>query len=315
MSAIAREEVRAHADLEPPNLARLRRSSSRRAQWAIAGAVLLAGILADILSDFELDQRSWSTLAFVVATIGSVSAFYTYIRRTDDGRFAETLHEICLLVAYGPLAAMLSYLVAAFAFPLRDSELAGIDRLLGFDWPAWYRTVTHWPAFESALGMLYASSLLQLVFLLIATGISGRTDRARELNVLIMATSLPMILVSGVVPALCGWIHYGIGLEKAYHLEQVLGLRNGNLRALEVGSLLGIVTFPSFHTALAMVTVWVSRGIAWIFWPASILNVGVLLSLPTEGGHHLVDVLAGALITTCAIVLVRRHREPATGRS
>ena len=36
----------------------------------------------------------------------------------------------------------------------------------------------------------------------------------------------------------------------------------------------GIITFPSFHTAVAIITVWVVRGLGG-FWPLLVLNIGV----------------------------------------
>jgi len=88
----------------------------------------------------------------------------------------------------------------------------------------------------------------------------------------------------------------------------VLGLRDGSFRTLEVGNLLGIITFPSFHTAISLVLVWVARGIAWLFWPSLIVGIGVLVSIPSEGGHYFVDVVAGALVTVAAIGLTTRRR-------
>lgn len=283
------------------------RSRSRRGQCLIIGGVCLLAVLIERWTSFELDWRSWGALSFVVAFIGVLSAFYTRVRRIDDGRLGETLHELAIFLTYGPVAAMISYLMAALALPLQDSLLAQFDRMLGFDWPSWYKAVAERPTVEAVLSMLYRSSLPQLAVLLLVTGLMGRTERTRELNILIMATSLPMVLISGAVPALCAWIYFDLGLEKAYHLEHVTGLRDGSLREIGVGNLLGIVTFPSFHTAMAMMTVWVARGIFWLFWPAALLNVGVLLSLPSEGGHHLVDVLAGALITSLAILMISRR--------
>ena len=274
---------------------------ARRSIWTLVGAVAIVTLVLGFALGFHLDWASWAISASLTGFLGALALNYTSLRRVGDGRLGETLHEIALLSAYAPCVAALSYVLTAAALPLRDSELATIDASLGFDWPAWYEFVSAWPALESLLRALYLSSVPHILLVLLATGAIARTDRARELNRLLIATSLLMVMISALVPALCAWVYYGQGLEKAYHLAHVTALRDGTLRELGVGTLLGIVTFPSFHTAIAIILVWVTRAIAWLFWPTLLVNVGVLVSIPSEGGHHLIDIIAGALITALVI--------------
>lgn len=264
---------------------------------------MLIGLTLGTFGGFTWVWRSWLLIAALVAAFLGLSWFYANIRRGEDGRrLAELLHETAILLAYGPPAAALSYIVAGAAFPLEDARFAAMDQWLGFDWSSWYRTVTSMPALQSLLNALYHSSLAHIAVVLIATGLIGWTDRTRELNSLLIATSLPMILISGLAPALSAWVHHDLGVDKAYHLLHVTGLRDGSFRILEVGNLLGIITFPSFHTAISLILIWVSRGIAWLFWPTILIGIGVLVSIPSEGGHYFVDMLSGATITLAAIL-------------
>lgn len=278
-----------------------RRRAGRLANWLLIAALTGAIAIADALTDFRVLWANWALAATACAALLALSWFYARFRETPDRRIAETLHETALLLAYGPPAAALSYVVLGAGLPLADPDLARLDRALGFDWPGWYRTLESAPALQRALSWFYHSSLAHMAILLIATGLTGRVERTRELNALLIATSLPIVLISGLVPAASAWIHHGVGLEKAYHIEVVTGLRDGSFRVLDATQMLGIITFPSFHTAIALVLAWVSRGIAWLFWPTALVNVGVLLSIPSEGGHYLVDMLAAAAITLAAI--------------
>jgi len=254
---------------------------------------------------FRPNWGSWIAIGLLIAGFLALSWFYARIRRVDDGRIAETLHETAILAACGPPLAALSYVMAATGEPLMDARFEAMDLALGFDWKAWYEWVASSPALDTALSVLYASSLPHIAIMLVATGLTGRVERARELNRLLLWSALPVVLISGLVPAIGAWVHHGLGLERAYHLEVVSALREGGARELAVGQLLGIITFPSFHTVIAIVLVWVSRGIGWLFWPTLAVNTGVLMSIPSAGGHYLVDILAGTAVAIGAILLNR----------
>ena len=99
------------------------------------------------------------------------------------------------------------------------------------------------------------------------------------------------------------------------HLEQLEGLRDGSLSTLSMDGVVGMVTFPSFHTILALLVVWASRA-TWWFWPAALLNAVVIASTLPVGGHHLADLVGGALVTAVTIGVVHAWRQRArTGRT
>jgi membrane-associated phospholipid phosphatase len=87
-----------------------------------------------------------------------------------------------------------------------------------------------------------------------------------------------------------------------------MGLRSGPAAVLDFRKMEGLVTFPSFHTVLAIITAYAFRGFRLLALPALVLNGAVIVSTLPEGGHYLVDVLAGALIAAAGIALVRWER-------
>ena len=58
----------------------------------------------------------------------------------------------------------------------------------------------------------------------------------------------------------------------------------------------GIVTFPSYHTVLAILFVYTHRGLRWTFPPVAVLNGLMLAAIPSVGGHYVVDMIGGALV-------------------
>ena len=53
---------------------------------------------------------------------------------------------------------------------------------------------------------------------------------------------------------------------------------------------------------LALLVVWYARRLAMIRWFVLGLNTIVLVATPIQGGHHVVDVLAGFAVAALAIL-------------
>jgi len=65
------------------------------------------------------------------------------------------------------------------------------------------------------------------------------------------------------------------------------------------------VTFPSFHTTLALVIAYCGARLRYVGAPVVVLNLLIVASTMAEGGHYFADVAGGALIAFAAIGLVR----------
>jgi membrane-associated phospholipid phosphatase len=98
-----------------------------------------------------------------------------------------------------------------------------------------------------------------------------------------------------------------------WHYELLNYFRGDSAPILDFEAIHGLIFFPSFHTILAVLTPYSVRHWKYLFAPAVILNVLVIISTLPEGGHHLIDVLAGAAIAAAAIVGLRKL--PDFGRS
>ena len=234
--------------------------TEKRSRTIDAGPWLGLGVLLaiDILLARHLGFRltaSAGTLAIAAMPLCLATGSRIYSARSAT--IGLTLYQTTLLVAYAPLAGCLSYLVAGLAFPLIDGRLSALDLALGFDWVHWFNFVAAHPRLDIALQVLYETSGIQIVGVLLWLGLKGHSSRLREIVALLVWTLLAMIVLSGLLPAESAWNYHGIGVERAYHFEDFSSLRAGTLRELPLGGMTGIVTFPSFHTAVAIITVWV----------------------------------------------------------
>ncbi len=106
-----------------------------------------------------------------------------------------------------------------------------------------------------------------------------------------------------MIPRICE------NLDAQAYLDQVRDLapvRDGVLRHLDLFGLAGIVTFPSFHAASALLYGWALWPVRWIRPFAVFANVAMLAATPIAGGHYFVDLLAGLAVALAAIVVARR---------
>ena len=82
-------------------------------------------------------------------------------------------------------------------------------------------------------------------------------------------------------------------------------LRNGTMRHFDLARIQGLVSFPSYHSALAVFFAYSLRRVRLLFPLALLLNVTMLISTPTQGGHYLVDVFGGLIVACSTIHIIR----------
>src|SRR5208282_1584611 len=116
-----------------------------------------------------------------------------------------------------------------------------------------------------------------------------------------MLSALVTTSLSGLLPALGP---YANGNMPAWSAVLVT-IHNGSLTGFALSDMTGIVTFPSFHTVLAVLLVYVHRPPLRTFIPIAILNVLMLIAIPFAGHHYLVDVIAGVAVAFVSIAIAQ----------
>jgi hypothetical protein len=122
-------------------------------------------------------------------------------------------------------------------------------------------------------------------------------------------------LISTFVPAIGVFQQIGLDPSSITHLnlqpylDQLRDLppaRNGTLRHLDLLGLGGIVTFPSFHAASAVLYAWALWPVRWMRPIVVLAFTTMLAATPINGGHYLIDVIAGVAIAAASIVAARQ---------
>lgn len=210
-----------------------------------------------------------------------------------------------LWIVTAPIGTTLTYIFATLNLPLLDEQFTRLDLALGFNWLAFYGFVQEHPVVRTILTLAYFSMLPQLFFSIIYLSHTGRNDRNEELWWSSCIAMVLTALLSGLLPAGGTLFYHSIGLENAVHLPHFLALRDGRLSDFAFKDLQGIVTFPSYHTTMALVLIHAYRHLGLFRWVVA-LNILMLISTPINGGHYLVDMLGSGAVTVLSIYLTRR---------
>lgn len=270
-------------------------------------AVSLVSIGTWATAGIGLKTKSLVLVLLMAAALVGLSAFYTVKR--PDPRLARLVRGMAEFLVVSVMIGALSYAGVALARPLRDETFLAWDLALGFDWRFWLGVVNDHPMVHYVLMVAYHSMLPQAVIAVIVLA----TCRAyARLDTYLLAYSLAAIvavIISTGLPALSPVVHLGImpadhpNITLAVSMEfrdQVLALREGRMGMVDLSGAQGLVTFPSFHTVCAVLFLITFRTVPYLRWVSLVLNSLMLISIPIEGSHYLVDVLAGAVLAVAS---------------
>jgi PAP2 superfamily len=223
--------------------------------------------------------------------------------------------EASVVMLAGSIAtASLTALFATSALPFQDIALARFDGILfGPAWPALHKWLETQPTLSALLCAAYGTFGWQpfaVVALLTAT---SRTERVSRFVFCWTVTLIACATIFPFVAALGPYVHFGLSPASSnllnadapgWHAPQVLtALRDGKLTTIGASQLTGLVAFPSFHTAGAVLLAWAALALPrLIATPFVILNVAMVASTPTVGSHYLVDTMAGFLLAVLVIL-------------
>jgi membrane-associated phospholipid phosphatase len=274
---------------------------------------LIAGVLA---LDVALLLRGPMTLGAADAlkpllggAIATAAGLYYRHRRREE-RLAVALIGTAHLIWFSCAIAVLNYLVVTFDRPLIDDTLLAWDQALGIDWVQLFLALKGVPGLAQLLTIAYASSLLQIAVVVPVLALLGRIERLDRFFLAFILAAAATIGFWAAFPSFGAATHLfstgaiadltGATVDQHY-VEALLALKAGQTPHIVMAQMRGLIAFPSFHTVMAVLTVYAAAAVPRALWPAVMWNVVVLLSVPVDGGHHVVDIAAGLVLAVAAI--------------
>jgi hypothetical protein len=195
--------------------------------------------------------------------------------------------------------APLSYLIESLRMPLIDDSLRAIDTALGFNWQNLTSFILDHSAISLVLAVAYSSILWQTVIVLTICSVGAR-PRESEFVQYYALSAIICVVVRGMLPAL------GEPAPLSTFPMEFARVRSGHWEILDYGAMQGLVAFPSFHTAFAIICVYTVRHSLPALFGVGALNLLMLLSIPTFGGHYLTDMIGGAAVAVASILSTHR---------
>ena len=195
-----------------------------------------------------------------------------------------------LSVVAGPLVEI----AGRSSFPLVDGALARIDGYT-FQTVTVVRWLQHFPPLSSAFDAVYVFLSPPLVLApLLVTNFCRQPNAARRYIVSVTIALVLTTLLFALWPAAGPWTVEG------FRPNEVQAAAESHLLALKLhhpvpgtARSAGIVSFPSFHTIIAVLAASALWNIRWIRWVGLVVCVGICLSTVTTGWHYVIDVLGG----------------------
>jgi PAP2 superfamily len=261
---------------------------------------------------FDVDAQAFGLVALLAGLCAIGALYYERVRRDD--RLAAMLAGTSFLLAMSSSFSLLNYLLLTVAGPRIDFSLAAIDRAMGVDWPAMMALAAQHPWINACLRLAYISVLPQIALLIVAIGIVGKHERIYAMCLSVACGAALSIAIWTVAPSFGAFSVYALPASISGHLAVALDSHYAkdliNLLAHGPGYISpraakGLIGFPSYHAALALIVAWYARELPYIRWPVIALNAVVLIGTPIQGGHHVIDVVAGGGVAVVAVLFAR----------
>jgi len=219
--------------------------------------------------------------------------------------------DILLFLSICLLGVIASYPLAAGSQGFADQSLQRMDRMLHFNWLAWYRAVSDYPALQLIGSAAYACIYVSPIVLLGYFAMTRQRQQARQFlltfwfAIVVTLMLFPLFPAEGPLAYLWhGRIPY-MPTSALYQEQMIPALRMHRLTHIDLGALRGLVCAPSFHTVSAVVYLAAAWPIARLRWVLVSINLAMLLATPIEGTHYLSDMIAGLFVAVFAILAVR----------
>jgi membrane-associated phospholipid phosphatase len=271
-------------------------------EWAIILAVAISDAILLAETSFRLEASPELRIVFVWTL---VAVIFVVCRWRRFLRLAHLVRTWLTLSLFTNAVLILSFILSGILpLPLLDKALATADRALGLDWLDMYRWLTRHPAIEAGAHIAYMSLAPEMLILLIALELLGRHNEASAFLRWIIVSGIATICIGALIPAAGAFVYYGLPVASTTgYVAQFADLRDGTLRTINPFDNRGLVAFPSYHAALAVLCACAARPLRIVKIPLLAFNLLIILSSPAMGGHYFIDIIAGIVLAALTISL------------
>jgi membrane-associated phospholipid phosphatase len=284
--------------------------------WSFTVLMLVIDCIWASRTGFRVERGSLvQTLVLIAGVAATTGLLWTVARvpykNVDRAQFYQNVFHvfmwITVLVTFSKACIVFQYLAVTTNYPLATHSFIAIDSAFGFHWLDTYRWVQARPWLHTVLDFAYTSGGWQLFAMPIILAMTRNSQDYAEFVAQFMLSATLVILIAIPFPAESAYVHFGIhDPGTASTVSDFALFRNDPARAFNLSLAQGLVSFPSLHTILALCFVYTLRHVRIVFPVAIVLNVVMIASTLTQGGHYLADVLSGLVTGVLVIWAVRK---------
>lgn len=229
-------------------------------------------------------------------------------RRQSEWVVTEAILVTALIAAVTIIGSPFQYAAIALKRPLVDEWLAAADAGMGIYVPGLVEWTRAHPWIQPPLWYAYFSLLPQLILPVAVVGCwfkdrAALWEYAFHFHVCVIVTLLGLALW----PAACAFTYYGFDslLDQTRFIRQFHEFRTSAQVLVQPGDVEGMISFPSFHVAGALMVTWAfRRRHRWLIG-LGILNTGLVAATVLTGAHYAIDIVATAAMFAASIGLWR----------
>jgi membrane-associated phospholipid phosphatase len=271
-------------------------------------------------SDFTISPNVILKMFFLLVWIALAGLA---VRRYGSPKIAGMLEAFALPPIVGALTAVSTVFLTTISYPFADAMLANADKALGFDWLSLFSVYQKYPMVLYLSDWAYSSIYLQLAVVAVALFATDKSGRGWTFMTAWAIASLITVLIYPFFPAAGPYLQYGVtpqdipGFDVKFPWNTgttIEGIRDGSIRDL-AKAMAGLVSFPSFHFAAAVLFAWGIIPVHWLRYPIILLNIAMGFSTIIIGSHYLVDLFGGAVVAALAICLADKAVRQATPKT
>lgn len=278
-----------------------------RASFFVCSVFAVGAVGLLVAFDVSVEPQSLAIALTLFGFLGG--AYLVYGRARPEPVLSNLCGGLAVLACSGAMAGIISLVGLRYGAPLIDAHLADLDRNMGVHTPDIVRLLSGSPLVIQLLDLAYESSFPLLGCLMVFLAVTRRFTQMWTLAFVFAVTVVICTTISVPIPARGAFAHFAYTSDildqlppqaGIYHLVKFDYYRHHAEPIISFAHLQGVVTFPSFHCCLALMTVAACHGIRWLA-PLSVgWNVLVIVSTLPVGGHYAIDLPVGAMVWLAA---------------
>jgi membrane-associated phospholipid phosphatase len=219
------------------------------------------------------------------------------------------LIDTCLLAIWAVLItntlSLLVQIAGRSPCPLIDQTLASMDAGVHFSTIYFVHLVARVPPVETGLAIAYALLAPFIIAAILIPTLRGHADVARRYVLGIVLAAILTAALSAIWPAAGPWTTQDFRPTKAQAGVAAYLIRLKSSAPVDIDmNDAGIVSFPSFHVVLAILSAMALGTIrslrVWVWALAGL----ICISAVTTGWHYGVDILGGMILAIVTLIAV-----------